>query len=352
MQKLLLFLVCLTTSMAWLPPERCAQSRKKDIVPVKAILSTNIEDIATQQHESLKQKYKTYKFYGVPTKISCDDLFKSKISTCDFNSRNCTFNEEASVNLYVPYSCEFYTYDPELLSSVACYTNNCKLSRTVSTVDTYTPAEGYNWGVKISAKASFLDFFEVGGEASTGGAYSCTYTKGKTISDLVECSANPSQSGHLMLYNVKSDMRCDFGTQTYFADWNRNVTHGECIELSTNTFNVNEANKIKESKLDINFEPCLLSLYLLDLDKITDSLLSKLMLGLPLYNPMTDVITMYPDYPNKNKYRAVVLYLKKGTFAHDFKKIIPFTNKAGNSVYQYACIFDSSSVSLRETSQI
>ncbi|CCU55441.1 unknown similar to XecnGV orf72 [Adoxophyes honmai entomopoxvirus 'L'] len=344
MYAILLF--CLINSaMAWLPPERCAQSSKEkpDIIPIRAtILSSNIEDLAAGQHAELKEKYKQYKFFGVPARMTCDLGFSSKIRNVIIGNYSSSilksiYNEdEASINLFIPYNCNFHTYDPELLSSVACHSTSCKLSRTVTTIDTYTPTEGYNWGVTIYGKASFLDFLEVGGEATTGGAYSCTYTKGKTTSDLVECSVENDKTGNLLLYNVKSDMKCDFGYLSYILDFNR-IVNGECVEISSNTFTIEEATKIRNSKLDIDFEPCLMTMYMLDMDKISDGLLEKLALGLPKYKPYIDPITMYKV---GNVYKAVVVYVKQLKSIYDLTKIIPFTNKSGNSVYQYACLLN------------
>ncbi|CCU55642.1 unknown similar to XecnGV orf72 [Choristoneura biennis entomopoxvirus] len=341
----ILFFCLITSAMAWLPPERCAQSSKEKL-NISLIhpntLSSSIEDLATQQHANLKQKYKQYKFFGVPTKLSCDDALVSKITNCMPYNCSSTYlksiynDNDAYISIFVPYNCQFYTYDPELLSSVACHSTSCKLSRTVTTIDTYTPVEGYNWGVTIYGKASFLDFFEVGGEASTSGTYSCTYTKGKTISDLVECSVDNGETGHLQLYNVKSDMQCYFGSLSYFLDFNR-IDSGECLDKSSNTFTHEEAVKIGNAKLDIDFEPCLLTMYLLDMDKISEGLLEKITLGLPKYNPFIDPITMHKI---ENVYYAVVIYVKHIKTTYDLKKIIPFTNKSGNSEYQYACLLN------------
>ncbi|CCU56361.1 unknown similar to XecnGV orf72 [Mythimna separata entomopoxvirus 'L'] len=345
MRKILL-LCFITTTMAWLPPERCAQSSKDkpDPNPIHAVtLSTNIKDIADMQHATLKEKYKQYKFFGVPAQLSCVEAFASKVKNCSTLSdcssetlKSVYTEDDAFISVFSPYNCQFYTYDPELLSSVLCHSTSCKLSRTVSTVDTYTPTEGYNWGVTIYGKASFLDFFEVGGEASTGGAYSCTYTKGKTTTDEVECSVDNGKNGHLQLYNVKSDMQCDFGSLSYFLDFSRD-NDGDCLGLSSNTFTHEEATKIGNSKLELDFEPCLMTMYLLDMDKISEGLLTKLSLGLPKYNPFIDPITMHKV---GNVYQAVVIYVRHAKTAFDLKKIIPFTNKAGNSVYQYACLLN------------
>ncbi|AOW41401.1 hypothetical protein D1Q00_gp062 [Trichoplusia ni granulovirus LBIV-12] len=341
--KLQLFCYCLliTTnySFAWLPPERCAQS--KTLLPdaistpiqLTAKTTTTADELASKQHADLKRKYEKYKFFGVPARITCDEPFRS----CNFNNWTSCLgkmksNDDASIALFAPYDCQFYTYDPVLLSSVSCHSNECKLSHTVTTVDTYTPTEGYNWGVTIYGKASFFDFFEVGGEASTGGAYSCTYTKGKTTSDHVECSV--AQPGELQLYNVKSDMQCKFGSLDYFVDWDRDW---DGLDVSSNTFTHSEATKINQAKLDLDFEECLMSMYMLDMDKISEGLLEKLMEGLPKYDPFSDAITMHKV---GNGYKAVVIYLKHGRTVYDLKKVIPFTTKAGNSVYQYACLHD------------
>lgn len=339
--KLQLFCCCLListySSVAWLPPERCSQSKSLNPQPgpikLVAKTTTSVEALALKQNTDLKKKYEKFKFFGVPARVTCDAPFRS----CGPDNWGACMNElkktdEASIELFAPYDCQFYTYEPELLSSVACHSHECKLSHTVTTVDTYTPTEGYNWGVTIYGKASFLDFLEVGGEASTGGAYSCTYTKGKTTSDLVECSV--AQPGHLQLYNVKSDMQCKFGSLEYLIDWDRDW---DGLDVSSNTFTRSEAAKINQAKLDLDFEKCLMTMYLLDMDKISEGLLEKLTAGLPKYNPFSDAITMHGS---GDSYQAVVIYLKHDKTVYDLKKVIPFTTKAGNSVYQYACLHD------------
>ncbi|AKR17426.1 hypothetical protein [Mocis latipes granulovirus] len=331
-------LIAANYSFAWLPPERCAQSKsvisQSDPIALTAKTTTSVEELAAKQLADLKKKYAHFKFFGVPARLTCDETLRS----CNLDNWTGCLNRlkqknDAAIAMFAPYDCEFYTYEPALLSSVDCYTHECKLSHTVTTVDTYTPTEGYNWGVTIYGKASFLDFFEVGGEASTGGVYSCTYTKGKTTSDLVECTV--AQPGHLQLYTVKSDMQCKFGSLEYFIDWSRDW---DGLDVSSNTFTNNEAVRINQAKLDLDFTECLMSMYLLDMDKISEGLLAKLTAGLPKYDPFSDVITMHNV--GNNVYQAVVIYLKHGKTVYDLKKVIPFTTKAGNSVYQYACLHD------------
>lgn len=262
-------------------------------------------------------------------------MFRCNTTKCNRSGDDDDDDDEATATFYVPYECDFYTYEPQLLSSVMCQSATCKLSRTVTTVDTYSPTEGYNWGVKIYGKASFLDFLEVGGELGTGGDYSCTYTKGKTVADLVECSSNEGVNGHLSLYTVKSDMRCKFGTVNFHLDWDRSSGGG--IDVSTNTFSQRDVDKVNRAKLELDFTSCFMTMFMIDMDKISEGLLDKLTRALPHYNPMTDVITMY-NGGGGSDYNAVVMYLKRGSSELDVTTVIPFTNEAGDSVYQYACI--------------
>ena len=307
----------MSSSYAWLPPERCAQgkthgSRRTFAATITTgIEEPTIETIAANQLALLKETYKNHQFVGVPIRAQCTP-------------------GTTGVFIYAPYNCTFHTYDPRLLSSVACQNTACKLIHTVSTIDTYTSFEGYNWGVKISAKASFLgNTFEVGGEVSASGTYTCTYTKGRTATDIVECS-EPSgkQHGNLQLYNVKSDMECDFGRITLEEEpRDSRLT----VTSPKNHFSKFELQEIEDSAA-ARFEPC--REIIIDTNKISDRLFQKMMKTIPLFNPYTDMVLVNFD-------TIMVRYFKKTEFIQEYRKIIPFTTEGGDSVFQYGCMLTS-----------
>lgn len=119
----------------------------------------NITEIAHNQNEKLKETYKNSKFFGVPT-----SGFIADCSRCNYT-------------MFVPSKCTFYTSVARPLSSVYCQEGvSCKLAHTVSTTESYTASEGHNWGVKLSSKLSVPGkVFDVGGEVSGGGSYTCMY---------------------------------------------------------------------------------------------------------------------------------------------------------------------------------
>ncbi|XP_037039404.1 uncharacterized protein LOC119076639 [Bradysia coprophila] len=310
--------ICLHVVRAWLPPERCQMDDKAAQVDpgadskssiYNAPVVGNITEITMKQHDNLKKTYKDSKFFGVPIRGFLDSCDK-----CDYE-------------VYVPNSCTFHTYSPSLLSSVYCQDGvACTLAHTVSTVESYTATEGYNWGVKVSTKFSVGNIFDVGGEASTGGEYSCAFTKGKTTTDNVECSVAAGGDRTLQLYQVRSDMECQFSTVTMkaeqrngtFIGWGPkdHFTSEERMETEKNFILKARNNKV-----------------LPNLDRISDALLEKMQNAFPDYNPYTDIIALWqrPSYPSARFYKV-------GSVSKGPKKVIPFTNEAGNSVFQYACI--------------
>lgn len=58
--------------------------------------------------------------------------------------------------------------------------------------------------------------FEVGGEVSSGGTYTWAFTESRT--DSVECAVASGNRKTLSLYNVESDMECQFNTVTMVPD--------------------------------------------------------------------------------------------------------------------------------------
>ncbi|KAJ2940331.1 hypothetical protein O0L34_g5 [Tuta absoluta] len=302
--------VFISSSFAWQPPERCDQSKRtrRALPDTKhAEVAPDVDTIATRQHAFLQKSYKDYKFPGVAVEAGCA-------------------GDPSPTFIIAAYNCSFHTYNPRILSSVACHNANCKLSHVVSTVDSYQSAEGYNWGVKISSKASFFDkTFEIGGEVSSGGTYTCTYTRGKTTTDTVECSV--SESGNLQLYNVKTDMECDFGRITLEDDYREEDRH---LKVSReNYFTESELDKISNAQA-AQFDPC--GEIIIDPGKISDRLFAKIMKEFPLYNVYTDMISW------NRPYGITVYYMKKTKTEHEYTKIIPFTTEGGDSVFQYACL--------------
>lgn len=323
--------------LTWLPPERCKQEHfvrtKRDSTAypnfivsapgvndhaqiassnsiVSAPVVNDITQIALNQNKNLIQTYNNSKFFGVPISgsIAGDIAY--------------------SYEIYVPNECKFHTYSPSLLSSVYCQEGvACKLVHAVSTTKSYTSSEGYNWGVKISAKATlFPGVFEIGGEVSSGGSYTCTYTEGRTTTDTVECSVDAAAAGKtLQLYNVQSDMECQFSTVT-MVQVIRNgstVDDNSCADITQNE---------RKSTLENAIIKFWTSLIIPDVDRMPDELWEKIKLCFPYYNPYTDLF----DF--RYYWMYAVWYYKEQKVSAGAKRIIPFTNENGNSVYQYACV--------------
>lgn len=305
-------------STAWLSPERCKTRYHEyqdsiDYSPSTqpAAVVGNITAIAQDQNKSLNQKYKDTKFYGIPTKGHYD------LSHHDF----------IPYYAHVPNSCKFLTHEPRLLSSVYCEQGvACKLAHTVATTETYTSIEGYNWGTKISARLSLFGIFEIGGEASAGGSYTCSFTKSRTMTDNVECSVSSAASSTLQIFNVQSDLECQFSTVTMVPEVRNGNKYAYAPE---NYFNLMERWQMKGNAIIGDQRSCLV---LLNLDKISDALLLKLMRISPDYNPYTDLVCVSNN--------AFVAYYKKESAAPGIRRVIPFTNEVGDSVFQYACVLE------------
>lgn len=73
------------------------------------------------------------------------------------------------------------------------------------------------------------------------------------------------------------------------------------------------------------------NLFMIDMSKISTVLLQKFLIKVPLYNPYTDLMMVYPGYI------GVLYYKKTTTTVPDTRRVIPFTNENGDSVFQYAC---------------
>lgn len=318
--KITLIIVSVVISLhivlGWLPPERCEQSPRTVRQDPASLNSSpksppvgNITEIAYKQNEQLKETYKNYTFSGVPTSGYFDG--------CD----RCNYT------MYVPSKCTFYTNNPRVLSSVYCQEGvSCKLAHIVSTTESYTAFEGYNWGVRFSAKVGLAKTFEIGGEVSVGGSYTCTYTKARTKTDNVECAISSVGGKTLQLYTVHSDMECEFGTVTMVPDTRngKNIAWAPFDYFTTDERKITEDNAIIKSDNDM---------VLPDLDKIPDRLLEKMKSIFPDYNPYTDFVALW-----KSPSQPSVTYFKESSITAGTKNVIPFTNEAGDSVFQYACV--------------
>lgn len=305
-------------STAWQSPERCRTrsheyQNSNDYSPSTqpAAVSGNITAIAQDQNRRLNQKYKDTKFLGIPTKGHID------LSHHDY----------IPYNMHVPNSCNFLTHEPRLLSSVYCEEGvACKLAHTVATNETYTSTEGFNWGTRISARVFFYGIFEIGGEASSSGSYTCSFTKSRTMTDNVECTISSAGSSTLQIFNVQSDLECQFSTVTMVPEVRNGNKHAFAPE---NYFTFMERMHMKSNAIIGDQRSCLV---LLNLDRISDALLVKLMKIFPDYNPYTDLVCISGS--------AYVAYYKIESTAPGIRRVVPFTNEAGDSVFQYACILD------------
>lgn len=331
-----IFIVCClfaTLSFAWLSPERCDQTKRKisrrstDTSVVLAPIVPKIDRVASVQNRHLNKKYKNYEFVRAPAFVNYTNDFIN-----DFG-----WNDSDPFTIYTGDDCKFHTYGPSLLASVWCDANTaCKLARTVSTTDTYASTEGYNWNVKVSAKLSLLEkVIEVGGEVAVGGTYSCAFTQSKAVTQNVECAvAARDNESTLQLYSVKTDMRCKIGSvlmepelrngehRCYSRDFPESV--GKIARESFAHFVYNGRNR-----------------GLLDPSKISESTLRKILKICPLYNIYTDVVGVGLYIFSHHDYNEMqIFYHKASKMTDGIDTLIPFTNEAGNSEYQYACVLD------------
>lgn len=338
-------------SHAWLAPERCEQnSRSRRSQPINNLITlvpsrnTNISEVAYNQNARLKEIYRNHKFSSIPirgggnvsTVYTHTNYFEHHNDIGIFIGLTETFIKFEPYYTYAAYNCTFYTYDPSIIASVDCAEGvSCTLSRIVAAADTYTASEGYNWGVKISTKYTLIEkIFEIGGEASIGGTYSCAYTKGRTVSDTVSCTDASGKGRVLQLYNVHSDMQCQFGKIVLVPE---KRDGGEPFDTTDSNFvTEEEKRKIRESSivtLDGGFGWSLL----LDVDKLPEEIFHKIIKRFPKYNPYTDIVSIRPwEWYSDMQVR----YYKIARFEDTYRKIIPFTNENGDSIYQYACTLE------------
>lgn len=286
-------------------PDRCKNSRLRRSTAqlLHTPLTANITETALKQNTDLNEEYRDAKFFGVPIR-----------GKWDFNT----------YEMYAPNSCKFHTYAPHRLAIVSCQDGiTCKLTHQVTTTKSYTSSEGRNWGVKLSPKLSFLEIFEVGGEVAYDSTYTCSFTEGKTTTDTVDCAVGTDNGGKtLQLYNVQSDMECQFSTVRMNPD-SRNNSNGQYYEPFLTD---EEVSTIRRDAI-IDYSGWQI---LPNLDKMPSQLFEKLRIKFPLWNPYTDLISIYIKVHG-------VLYFKEVGSDPGPKRVIPFTNEHGDSIFQYAC---------------
>lgn len=130
----------------------------------------------------------------------------------------------------------------------------------------------------------------------------------------------------LQLYSVHSDMECEFGTVTMVPD----KSNGKYTAWAPDDYFTVEERKITENNAIIKSWN---SLVLPDLDSIPDQLLQKMKSIFPDYNPYTDIVALW-----RRPYQSFVTFFKESGDTAGNKKVIPFTDEVGNSVFQYACV--------------
>lgn len=307
-QLLIIFTLLVSGSLAWSRPERClvgdrtvAKRSISNAPLINASLITDMKDELAIVKRNLDEEYKDFIYSKNPVKARGSGVFQTTI----YGPINCSFNTQ-----------------PELLTQFSCQRNvPCSISNEVSTVDTYTAEEGYNWGVKVSAQV-----FEVGGEVSAGGTYSCSHTKGHTRTVKVECSKPVGEQGVLELYNIKTQMQCSIGSSVL-----RIVQEGKqndiVKQLSKNEYNTVLNNVIRINRIHAS--------YMIDTDKIPTRLLGKIKKEATRFNPNTDMVyTGQTPVP-----QLAIDYYRVVEYNEENDANVPFTNKDGNMPHRYVCLF-------------
>lgn len=323
-----------TVSFAWLPPDRCKQAKtvfERSIYTCTSVSNApvlnihdnkvNIHEVASRQNSRVNEAYKNVSFERVPAFVKYN-------GTCKV-----AFDCSEPYEMYTGDDCKFHTHDPRPIASVYCSANaTCNLLHSVSTIDTYTATEGYTWNVKVSTKVSVIpDFLEIGAEVAVGGTYSCTYTKGRTVTDTVNCGVGARNSAsNLNLYHVHTDMICKIG---YVL-----VQRGRPVEISCITIQVpySVGEEIREGVLHLLGFP---NRALLDPNKISESTLQIILRDCPEYNIDTDPVAFWACY--KADCLRVSYYEASHEMPNGKDTIVPFTNGDGDSEYEYACMVDN-----------
>lgn len=130
------------------------------------------------------------KFYEIPTKLNYD------------------FSHHDYIPYYAPApnSCKFLTCDTIKVCSIVSLHMNHVFYLLWQQLRLILRQKA----TKISARVYLFGIFEIGGEASAGGSYKCSFTKSRIMTENVECSVSSTASSTLQIFNVQSDLECQF----------------------------------------------------------------------------------------------------------------------------------------------
>lgn len=337
---LVLIVAALHLTSAWFPSERCVQQDsvekprlRRDIATVTSLGYIDIESIVNEHHENVLQDYANYTFEGVRLSAKCDNDNMQKLR----------------IRAKILHSCRFVTHS-SLEHSTYCEPNTqCKLIRGVSTLSSYTSSDGYNWEAKVTLKLSLLEkLIEVGGEVSVGGTYTCSFTKGGTETNTVDCSwpISPKRR-QVFIYTVKSDMECSYGTLA-FDDDKRGPPH--IPSRSDSPYRYYSASLSPQAPQDlfsryeiekyITIEANRIEqydLFITDMDNLPSGIHHRILQFAPFFHAKSDIFMAYyadTDLFFKVRYLAPV----ESTRTAEYKTIIPFTGRDGNAPYMHDCL--------------
>lgn len=302
----------------------------------------DILDLAEKQETWLKDMYKNYKFHSVPLRGH------------QWRITNGAKEMITWLELYSPYRCIFKTQKARSLSSVVCQDLQCKLAHTVSTEDTYQTEIGFRLsvsprvqygislqgGVQSTLVALGTLSFEMGFEFTGELSGRCSYTKGLTTTENVECEVGTGKTGNLQLYIIKSDMECDIGRVIMEKDKRSGKE-----EISSVLLNIQDITEIKENaaiKLtcalrDFGGKDCDgLDTYMIDVVRMSKRMVEKLSNIFPKMDPYTDTISILNEKPSEILVKVMYYRVDRKVLYRTIT--VPFSNENGDAVYQYACI--------------
>lgn len=333
-----LLITVLHVTSAWFPSERCVQDparNKRSQIDIPTITPTeyiSIENIVNEHHKNVLKEYGNYTFEGVRISAKFDNdpmyLFRIKAKLL--------------------HSCKFITRSSRE-DSIYCDPNaNCNLARHVSTASSYTSTDGYNWGAKLSFNL-IGKVIEVGGEVSVGGSYTCSFTKGRTNTNIVDCSwpMKPIKR-EVSIYTVKTDLECTYGTMAFDED-KRGPPHiaapsdspyiaysaSLSAEAPQDLFSRSEVEKYitKDANRIEGYD----DLFITDRDNLPSGIYHRILQFAPLFNPATDIfLAYYRD--NSLVFKVRYLAPVESTRTSDYSQIIPFTGHDGNAPFMHACL--------------
>lgn len=334
-----LIIGALHVTSAWFPSERCVQdpARKKrshgDIPTVTPTEYISIEEIVNEYHEKVIREYANLTFEEVrlSAKFDNDSMHPHRIKA------------------KILHSCKFVTHSSREVENFCEPNIECKLVRSVSTSSSYTSSDGYNWGAKVSLKFNLLEkVIEVGGEVSVGGTYTCSFTKGRTETNTVDCSwpTKPIKR-KVYIYTVKSDMDCGYGSLAFDEDGrgpHRIASPSDSPYIDDSASLSAEAPQDLFSRYEVEnyitkdanrIEGY--DLFITDRDSLSSGIYHRILKFAPLFNPVTDIFLAYyrDNYlVFKVRYMAPV----ESTKTTEYRKIIPFTEHDGNAPFMHACL--------------